>query len=136
MGCGEPAMTTATTPVTTDPPGLVCPPWCTLTEHWDMERPSGPAGERHDPIADGGFCHVSDPVVVESNEDTFEAELSSYLTHGGQDANEPMVMIHSSAYTYAETRAIAAALTALVDQGEAAENDRANWQPKGGQAKA
>jgi hypothetical protein len=129
-------MTTTANPVTTDPPGLVCPPWCTLTEHEDTERPGGPAGEAHDPIADGGFCHVADPVVVECNEGAVEAELSSYLTHGGQGADEPMVMFGGISHTYAETRAIAAALTALVDQGEAAENDRANWQPKGGPAQA
>jgi hypothetical protein len=44
------------------------------------------------------------------------------------------MFIQDTCYTYAGTPAIAGALTALVDQGEAAGNDRANWQPKGGKA--
>jgi hypothetical protein len=128
-------MTTTTHPPTTDPAGLVCPPWCTLAEHDDMEK-SGRDVENgtYDPRL-GGYCHHGDEVIVSTGDDEVALWLTSYLTFdAGIDLEPPVLFLNGHELTRTQARDLAATILALVEQAETADAARTNWQPKGGRA--
>jgi hypothetical protein len=97
-------------------PAIVCPDWCTLTDHVDADRPGGVSGEDYDREYargehDGCYIHRSELRTAAG------VRLSTSTDRHGAPVpdDEPVIFVDGGELTLDQAREVARVLDELVD---------------------